>query len=200
MHTLENLDSSIMMGQPRSRCNIPAVSQDKEIERDEAGFTNPDDNKVVSYLPSSVHGSKRHMQSLARNALELISTMGCPHILFTMTCNPNWLEIQSQLLEGQTAFNRFNVTVPVFKARLYQICANIRSGKYFHGSKVAYMLQVIEYQFRGLPHAHMVIHLVDDIDTYNPDRNALIDFVNKHFIAEMPRLGIAEGAIRLPTA
>ena len=59
--------------------------------------------------------------------------------------------------------------------------------KYFDGSKLTYELHVIEYQYRGLPHAHMVFRLEDGVDTDNPDRNPLIDFVNKHFIAEMPR-------------
>ena len=188
MDTIRNLESRIMMGQSRSQRQVIAISEEEELERDAAGFNDPDDeDKIVSYLPSSVTGSKRHMKSCARNALQLISNLGCPHVFLTITCNPTWPEIQSQLLEGQTAFNRFDITVPVFKARLDMICANIRNGKYFHGSKISYELHVIEYQYRGLPHAHMVIRLEDGIDTDNPDRNVLIDFVNKHFIAEMPR-------------
>jgi hypothetical protein len=56
------------------------------------------------------------------------------------------------LLEGQTAFNRFDITVPVLK--LDMICANIRNGKYFHGSKISYELHVIEYQYFGACHTH----------------------------------------------
>jgi hypothetical protein len=188
MDIIRNLESRIMMGQPRSQSQVAPISEEEELERDGAGFNDPDDeDNIVSYVPKSVTGSKRHMKSCARNALQLISNFGSPHVFLTLTCNPNWPEIQSQLLQGQTAFNRFDVTVPVFKARLDMLCANIRRGKYFHGSKLTYELHVIEYQYRGLPHAHMVFRLEDGVDTDNPDRNALIDFVNKYFIAEMPR-------------
>ncbi len=46
---------------------------------------------------------------------------------------------------------------------------------------------MIEYQYHGLPHAHMVSHLdnAHDIDANNQDN--LIDFVDRNFIAELPR-------------
>jgi hypothetical protein len=55
---------------------------------------------------------------LAKNALVLVSEYGCPHVFLTLTCNPEWPEIQSQLINGQTAFDCPDVTVPVFKSRL----------------------------------------------------------------------------------
>jgi hypothetical protein len=90
-------------------------------------------------------------------------------------------------LPGQTAFDRPDITAPVFKARLDQLKANIRNGKYFGGSTLKYTFHVIEYQYRGLPHAHLVIRLTDAPDIDNPDKDALIKFVNKHFVAEIPR-------------
>jgi hypothetical protein len=73
------------------------------------------------------------MAALAKNALVLVSEWGCPHIFLTLTCNPKWPEIQSQLLNGQTAFNRPDETAPVFKSRLDVMKTNIRNGKYFGG-------------------------------------------------------------------
>ena len=49
------------------------------------------------------------------------------------------------------------------------------------------MLHVVEYQFRGLPHVHMVIRLMNCFDIDDDDGNGLIDFVNRNFVAEMPR-------------
>ena len=44
---------------------------------------------------------------------------------------------------------------------------------------------MIEYQYRALPHAHMVFRLdnAHDIDANNQDK--LIDFVDRNFIAEL---------------
>ncbi len=63
---------------------------------------------------------------------------------------------------------------------------NIRNGKYFKLHEVIFIIHVIEYQYRGLPHAHMVFRLdnAHDIDTDNQED--LIDFVNRNFIAELP--------------
>jgi hypothetical protein len=45
---------------------------------------------------------------------------------------------------------------------------------------------VIEYQYCGLPHAHMVFHLENahDIDI-NDNQDDLIDFVDRNFIVEL---------------
>jgi hypothetical protein len=65
---------------------------------------------------------------------------------------------------------------------------NIRNGKYFDGRELIYTFHVIEYQYRGLPHAHLVVRLDDAHDIDDPNREDLIYFVNRHFVAEMPRL------------
>jgi hypothetical protein len=41
-----------------------------------------------------------------------------------------------------------------------------------------------------LPHAHLVARFEDAYDIDDPNRANLLDFVNKHFIAEMPRLRV----------
>jgi hypothetical protein len=91
------------------------------------------------------------------------------------------------LLVGQSAFDRPDVTVTVFKSRLDQIKANIRHGKYFGLRGTVYIFHVIEYQYRGLPHAHMVFRLEDAHDIDAENQQDLIDFVDSYFIAEMPR-------------
>jgi hypothetical protein len=96
------------------------------------------------------------MTALAKNALVLVSEFGCPHVFLTLTCNPKWPEIVSQLLDGQNAFNRPDVTAAVFKSRLDRMKMNIQNGKYFDGSEPTYTFHVIEYQYPGLPHAHLV--------------------------------------------
>jgi hypothetical protein len=88
-----------MMGQTRQTND--ALTEHEEQDRHAAGYTEQPKNE--SYLPSSVHGSPRHMAALAKHALVLVSEFCCPHVFLTMTCNPKWPEIVSQLLDGQTA-------------------------------------------------------------------------------------------------
>jgi hypothetical protein len=127
------------------------------------------------------------MASLARNALVLVSEFGCPHVFITLTCNPKWPEIVSLLVHGQTAFDRPDLTGVVFKSRLDQFKMNLRNGKYFDGRKPIYGFHVIEYQYRGLPHAHLVARLENGHDIHDPNRDDLINFVKRYFVAEMPR-------------
>ena len=130
-----------MMSRPRQRRNTFSVEDDlEEEERRGAGYI--DEPKKESYLPDSVHGSQRHLSALAKNALVLVSEYGCLHVFLTLTCNPEWPEIQSQLINGQTAFDCPDVTVPVFKSRLDKFKTNIRNGKYFELHEVIYIIQL----------------------------------------------------------
>jgi hypothetical protein len=200
LNAVKILRNRIMMGGTRMNNARPPVTQEEEVERNDAGFSNPDESTNETYLPGSIHGSPRHMAALAKNALVLVSEYGCPHVFLTLTCNPKWPEILSQLLKGQTAFDRPDVTAQVFKARLDKLKANIRNGKYFGGSKVTYTFHVIEYQYRGLPHAHLVIRLTHAPDIDDPDKHELINFVNDHFVAEMPRFEGEENPNVFPVA
>ena len=186
LSVIEQLRDRILMGQTRQEKKIYSADDDiDEEERRGAGYI--DEPKRSSYLPDSVHGSQRHMSNLAKNALVLVSEFGCPHVFLTLTCNPEWPEILSQLLSGQTAFDRPDVTVPVFKSRLDKFKTNIRNRKYFQSREVIYLLHVIEYQYRGLPHAHMVFRLNNAQDTNATNQNDLFEFVDQNFTAEMPR-------------
>ena len=75
--------------------------------------------------------------------------MGIQTLFITMTTNINWPEIQEMLLPGQTAFDRPDVVVRVFHARLEKLLQNLKEGKYFGRHLVDYILRCIEYQERG---------------------------------------------------
>ncbi len=85
-----------MMGQPRQKRNTYSVEDDLDKE-ERRGARYIDEPRRESYLPDSVLGSRRHLSALAKNALVLVSESGCQHVFLTLTCNPEWPEIQSQL-------------------------------------------------------------------------------------------------------
>jgi hypothetical protein len=135
-----------------------------------------------SFLADSVTGSPRHLKALALNAIAVVSQLGPPTAFITLTCNPNWPELIERLPEGQTAFDRPDLTVLVFRARLKAFLHNLRHGKYFGGGKKVYIMHVIEYQHRGLPHAHIVIKLDNCGDT----QEEKLEFMGKYIRARFP--------------
>lgn len=100
-----------------------------------------------------------------------------------MTVDPNCQEIMEQLAEGQTAFDRPDVVVRVFHAKKTALINNFKNGHYF-GNKCAYIVHVIEYQHRSLPHVHITYRLEDGPDHSNIEE--CIRFIDKYISAQMP--------------
>jgi len=147
-----------------------------------------------TFLSQSMHGSRRHLRSLAKNALALVSEFGRPSLFITLTCNPNWPEIIEQLLPGQTAFDRGDIVCQVFFRKQQALLKNLRNGKYFRIDattrevyKVHFEVRVIEYQRRGLPHAHIVIKFKEhsSIPRYE-DKTALAAWIDRQITAVYP--------------
>jgi hypothetical protein len=72
-----------------------------------------------------------------------------------MTTNPKWPEIVSQLQAGQTAADAPLIVCRAFQNRLVALC------KFLHRrfGRVVYLITVVEFQKRGLPHAHLLVKL-----------------------------------------
>ena len=78
-----------------------------------------------------------------------------------------------------SSYHRFISSIQVFHAKLMGFLANLRNGVYHNGAVVdgeyvpnprqskqcVYIMYVIEYQQRGLPHAHIVYRTVDEQPT-----------------------------------
>jgi hypothetical protein len=98
-----------------------------------------------TFLSESYVGGPRHLKSLAKNALVIVSALGPPSVFITLTCNADNPAIVCRLLPGQTAFDRPDVVVQVFRAQLRAFLHNLRNGKYL-GGRTTYIMHVIEYQ------------------------------------------------------
>ncbi|KAL3810378.1 hypothetical protein ACJIZ3_000028 [Penstemon smallii] len=118
-------------------------------------------------LPSSFVGSPRDMYQRYQDAMAIVQKFGKPDIFLTMTCNPNWKEIQEQLLPGQTAQDRPDLLTRIFRAKYEELNKDI----YTRGvlGKVIAHVHVVEFQKRGLPHVHMLIILDEDDKLSTPD-------------------------------
>ena len=179
------------------RTDIGVTEHDAVTESNDDGGQhgdniNEDPERIVnsdsspSFLADSFTGAPRHLKALSLNALAVVTELGQPTVFITLTVNPKWREIEEQLLPGQTAFDRPDVVVPVFKQRLSAIIHNLKNGKYFGGRQTVYKIYVIEYQHRGLPHAHIVVKLKDVDDN---DNDAKLVFIDEFIRARFPPAG-----------
>lgn len=137
-------------------------------------------------LPQAFNGSKKNLKRKALNALAILSEFGKATFFLTMTCNTQWPEITSQLLQGQTAFDRPDITSMVFKHRLQKFLAKLQKGDFYPSAfSTDYIMRAIEFQHRGLPHAHIVFRLKEapDDESHMDD---IIAFVDMMITAEFP--------------
>jgi len=128
-------------------------------------------------------GTRRHLKRLATDALIIVSQRGKPSLFITATTNVEWSEIQEKLLSGQTAYDRPDIVAMVFHQRLQAFLHNIRSGVYFGEKRVTYEMYVIEYQHRGLPHAHIVVQL-EGLRDLRPEEQS--EWIDASISARMP--------------
>ena len=114
-------------------------------------------------VPASHIGSRAYFRKKRYDAYALARAFGNPSLFITMTCNPNWPEIQRELTQGQTAQDRPDIVSRVFHAKLRQLKDDLIKGKVFGEAKA--LTYRVEYQKRGLPHVHMLLWLEDQAIT-----------------------------------
>ena len=95
------------------------------------------------------------MHEYCQDGMTYMRSYGKPDVFLTMTCNPKWPEIQAELLEGQTPQVRHNLLARVFHLMLRQLIDVISKGTIF--GEINRCMYTIEWQKRGLPHAHILI-------------------------------------------
>jgi len=110
-------------------------------------------------LPAAFAGGVRHMQRSYQDSMAIVRTLGKPGYFITFTANPNWEEIQAELLkddEGdkmQSTRDRPDLVARVFKMKHDDLIRDLKANNKALGEYVAHV-SVIEYQKRGLPHSH----------------------------------------------
>jgi hypothetical protein len=110
------------------------------------------------------------MGQLYHDAMARVRKFGKPDLFVTFTCNPKWKEIIDALLPGQTAKDRPELVTRVFNLKLDALLKDIKDGVL---GNVITKIWVIEFQKRGLPHAHILLildevlklHTVEDYDS-----------------------------------
>lgn len=122
---------------------------------------NINDVGQICILPATYTGSPRHMHEYAQDAMTYVRKYGRPDLFITFTCNPTWPEITKLLLIGQASTHRHDITARVFKQKLTRLMGLITKN-HIYGETRCWMYS-IEWQKRGLPHAHILIWLKEKI-------------------------------------
>ena len=117
-------------------------------------------------LPSSYTGSPRQMFELYQDAMSIVRKFGKPDYFITFTCNPQWEEITSALLLNQKASDRLDLIVRVFRLKLRELLSDLNK-RHILGRTLAHVY-TIEFQKRGLPHAHILIIIADEDKPRDP--------------------------------
>ena len=112
------------------------------------------------------------------DAMPIVRKFGKPDFFITVTANPSWPEITENLRGHETAYSRPDLTARVFhmklKAILHDLCVNAVLGK-----PLGY-IWVVEFQKRGLPHAHILLIVRSE------DKPRCPDDIDARICAELP--------------
>ncbi|UYV68948.1 hypothetical protein LAZ67_6001757 [Cordylochernes scorpioides] len=112
-------------------------------------------------LPSSFVGSPRHMHEYAQDCMAYVRKYGRPDLFITFTCNPEWPEIKLMQFTTQGAFVRHDLVARIFQLKVTKLIDLITKGDVF--GKPQCWCYTIEWQKRGLPHAHILLWLKEKI-------------------------------------
>ncbi|UYV80016.1 hypothetical protein LAZ67_18001431, partial [Cordylochernes scorpioides] len=112
-------------------------------------------------LPSSFVNSPRYLAEYTQDAFCHVRKFGRPDLFITFTSNPSWEELSAALLPGQKQLDRHDITARVFRQKLVKFIGALTKGQ-LYGATVAWMYSV-EWQKRGLPHAHILVWLANKL-------------------------------------
>lgn len=119
-------------------------------------------------LPSNFMGSSRNQRERYMDAMSLIAKFGRPDLFITFTCNSNWKEITENLNGSPATCDRPDLICRVFKLKLKEFFKDVLHKK-IYGNVIGYTY-TIEFQKRGLPHAHILIILDAESKIYDANK------------------------------
>ncbi|CAN6985587.1 unnamed protein product, partial [Brassica oleracea var. botrytis] len=141
------------------------------------------DAKVIGQrfiLPPSFTGGPRYLVEKYHDAMAICREYGNPDLFITMTANPNWIEIKEHLERygGDSPNDRPDIECQVCKMNLDQLLKAFKKGTFFKPYTGA--LHRMEFQKRGLPHAHILLWFG------NSSRTPSSEEVDEIISAELP--------------
>ncbi|KAE8904956.1 hypothetical protein PF003_g11076 [Phytophthora fragariae] len=133
-------------------------------------------------LPDSHVGGPRFMYKAYQDSMAIVREYGKPDVFVTTTCNPKWEEIEEKISDPlQSAQDRPDIVARVWQQKLKALLKNLDEGVL---GRLLARIYVVEFQKRGLPHAHILIILEDE------DKPRNREIIDKLVSTELPDLNV----------
>ena len=113
--------------------------------------------------------------------MAIVRKYGRLSIFITFTANPKQDEITYKLLPRQTAINRPNLVMRVFRIKVTYLLHDLKQKQIF--SQYRSCVQTIKYQKQGLPYMHLLLFL----HLYNYDRLLDLAVIDCFISVELPQ-------------
>ncbi|KAL6574843.1 hypothetical protein OROMI_012128 [Orobanche minor] len=130
-------------------------------------------------LPETFTGGARNMMQNYQDAMAICRWAGYPELFITFTCNPKWPEItRFYQHRGLQPVDRPDIICRVFKMKLDMLINDIKKKQIFGETKA--VIYTIEFQKRGLPHAHILLFMAQK------EKNLIVEKIDQIICAEIP--------------
>jgi hypothetical protein len=129
----------------------------KNRKRQQKNNSNSKLGRQYVVLPATFKGGPRYYNQCFHDGINIVNQIDSPCLIGTMTCNPEWREVKENLEFGEKPFDRIDLLDRVFKMKLNALIEDIFE-KHVFGYAIGKIV-VVEFQQRGLPHAHILVIL-----------------------------------------
>ncbi|KAG2906711.1 hypothetical protein PC116_g13625 [Phytophthora cactorum] len=109
--------------------------------------------------------------------MTIVREYGKPDVFVAMTCSPTWEEIMEKIPDGQTAQDNPYIVARVWQLKLGAELKDLDEGVL---GRVHARIYVVEFQKRGLPHAHILVILAEE------DKPRTRQIIDKMVSADLP--------------
>ncbi|XP_020978043.1 uncharacterized protein LOC107636230 [Arachis ipaensis] len=142
------------------------------------GETNAASKGKRIILPATFTGGPRYMIQNYQDAMAICRCVG-PDLFITFTCNLQWDKIQRYCrMHKVKPEDRPDMICRLFKVKVDMMIKDLRYNKLFGTTKA--VIYTIEFQKRGLPHAHILLFL------HEQDKYPTLADIDKIICAEIP--------------
>ncbi|CAF2193659.1 unnamed protein product, partial [Brassica napus] len=142
----------------KNQGNLRSLNYSKFVAAASDGFSSLpiEGNRII--IPSSFTGGPRYMHQMYLDAMTICKYYGFPDLFITFTCNPKWPELTRYFQKyNLRAEDRPDLCCRLFKVKLDTLMDDL-TKKHLLGRTVS-AVYTIEFQKRGLPHAHILLFM-----------------------------------------